>query len=426
MSLQESVKKLYEFRDFFFEDHSSELADKKTELLASELNKTLKLFVKEKDESDSCKNAESELLKAKALNVLPEYSPEAFEILTKLVKFHPRLVDALNELGLCFWKKGDVKAAKKCFENALREGKNAESLQNLSMILRQLGETPEEKQKNMLESLEKAKEAVEVNDDGKSWYIVGNANLSLFFSLNQSPNYLKESLLAYNHASQDKAMKCNPDLYYNWAMALKYDENYKLTLEKLELSIKYDPLWTKPQEELESLVNHLKNIQLMISTKGKLKSRKIREIISALKKELDNSNSTETFVNSIGRSETYQHSKISDLQEGSNTGKMLKGKVACHVYCSNSLPFTFCLLDEKENCFAVNVYNMAQGKGVIIGDSVIILDPHIQHFNFAFKDNTYAFSSIRVNSPLQLVANKRRFGRDTVATPQLSVIVKSD
>lgn len=66
---------------------------------------------------------ECELLKAKALNVLPDYNPEVQEILTKLVKFHPKLVEAWNELGTCFWKKGDIKAAKSCFENATKEVK---------------------------------------------------------------------------------------------------------------------------------------------------------------------------------------------------------------------------------------------------------------------------------------------------------------
>lgn len=37
------------------------------------------------------------------------------------MKFHPKLVEAWNELGTCFWKKGDIKAAKSCFESAIKE-----------------------------------------------------------------------------------------------------------------------------------------------------------------------------------------------------------------------------------------------------------------------------------------------------------------
>lgn len=47
---------------------------------------------------------------------------------------------------------------------------------------------------------------------------------------------------------------------------------------------------------------------------------------------------------------------------------------------------TFCMIDESETCFAVNVYNMVQGKGVIIGDSVCIVQPFVQHLDFNYKD----------------------------------------
>ena len=46
---------------------------------------------------------------------------------------------------------------------------------------------------------------------------------------------------------------------------------------------------------------------------------------------------------------------------------------------------TFCMLDEDETCLPVNVYNIAQGTGVKIGDSVAIPEPYIQHVNVNHK-----------------------------------------
>lgn len=120
------------------------------------------------------------------------------------------------------------------------------------MILRQIGQSPDDKLAKIHESLEKAKEAVNLNiQDGKSWCkyvssyllfkiylsmcdlisfisdekkyyiwlfkvkrkmfilrlfffhpldILGNAYLSLYFTTDQNPNLLKQCLSAYNHA----------------------------------------------------------------------------------------------------------------------------------------------------------------------------------------------------------------------------------
>jgi len=44
----------------------------------------------------------------------------------------------------------------------------------------------------------------------------------------------------------------------------------------------------------------------------------------------------------------------------------------------------FCLLDKTSTCFAVTVYNMADGQGVKIGDSVAIAEPFLQIVDVAF------------------------------------------
>lgn len=59
------------------------------------------------------------MLTGKALNVTPDYSPKAEELLSKAVKLEPTLVEAWNQLGEVYWKKGDVAAAHTCFSGAL-------------------------------------------------------------------------------------------------------------------------------------------------------------------------------------------------------------------------------------------------------------------------------------------------------------------
>lgn len=59
------------------------------------------------------------MLTGKALNVTPDYSPKAEELLSKAVKLEPTLVEAWNQLGEVYWKKGDIAAAHTCFSGAL-------------------------------------------------------------------------------------------------------------------------------------------------------------------------------------------------------------------------------------------------------------------------------------------------------------------
>lgn len=64
------------------------------------------------------------MLQGKTLNVLPSYSPEAEEALSKAVKLDPKLVEAWNQLGENYWKKGKVPLAKNCFTGALNHVRN--------------------------------------------------------------------------------------------------------------------------------------------------------------------------------------------------------------------------------------------------------------------------------------------------------------
>ena len=72
------------------------------------------------DQADKNSKAFYLYLRARALNVLPEVDPVAEESLSKALKLNPALIEAWNELGECLWKKGKVRDAKNCFENALK------------------------------------------------------------------------------------------------------------------------------------------------------------------------------------------------------------------------------------------------------------------------------------------------------------------
>ena len=79
-------------------------------------------------------------------------------------------MDAWISLGNCFWKKGDLLAAKNCFVECQEYGSSRKAVRCLSMLLRQMGSNPEEKSANIHLSLVKAKEALKLDiTDGESW-----------------------------------------------------------------------------------------------------------------------------------------------------------------------------------------------------------------------------------------------------------------
>ncbi|XP_039224069.1 tetratricopeptide repeat protein 5-like isoform X2 [Crotalus tigris] len=197
--LQELVDHLYHFRDHYFENHSVEDAGKKRQDVQEEMEKTLQ---KMEAIGLSEGRAYTLMLKGKALNVSTDYNAQSEELLSKAVKLDPELVEAWNQLGEVYWKKGDVSAAHTCFSGALSHRKNKVSLQNLSMVLRQLRtSSPDEHAQNVMDSVRQAKLAVQMDvRDGRSWYVLGNAYLSLFFNTGQNPKISQQALSAYAQA----------------------------------------------------------------------------------------------------------------------------------------------------------------------------------------------------------------------------------
>lgn len=71
---------------------------------------------------------------------------------------------------------------------------------------------------------------------------------------------------------------------------------------------------------------------------------------------------------------------------------MLKNYFENRLYIFLNLHFsTFCMIDSKENCIAVMIYNLADGKGVIIGDSVAIPEPYVSNQDFTYSDKVKLF-----------------------------------
>jgi hypothetical protein len=60
---------------------------------------------------------------------------------------------------------------------------------------------------------------------------------------------------------------------------LKYQEEYKLALESFSCAHALDPTWEVPQQSEKQLVKYLDSVQELASLKGKLKGKKLRQMV---------------------------------------------------------------------------------------------------------------------------------------------------
>jgi hypothetical protein len=60
---------------------------------------------------------------------------------------------------------------------------------------------------------------------------------------------------------------------------LKYEEEYKLALESFSRAQALDPTWKGPQQSETQFVKYLDSVQELVSLKGKLKVKKLQQMV---------------------------------------------------------------------------------------------------------------------------------------------------
>lgn len=115
------MESVYSFRDRYFENHKLEDAVNKNSEIEHLLEENLEIFNNHDKFVRDCERARYLYLKGKLLNVVPKYDKHAENLLSKAIKLNPKLLEAWNELGECYWKNDDLKKSVSCFEGALKE-----------------------------------------------------------------------------------------------------------------------------------------------------------------------------------------------------------------------------------------------------------------------------------------------------------------
>lgn len=429
----ERVDELYRFRDLYIEEHSVTKARQKPADVHKKMTEVLEVV--EQHQAALKNKAEYLMLKGKCLNVKSQFDEVAQEVLSKAVKLDPKHVEAWNILGEIYWKKGDIDSAKNCFVGALQHSTNKISLRNLSMVLRQFGNSREEKLQNINESVLKAKEAINLDiSDGTSWFVLGNAYLAQFFGGTQKEETIQSCLKAYSQAEKDLVAKSNPDLHFNRSMCYLYQSDFYAALASFSTAADLDPTWEMPLAKLEMIQGYLNSVSSMIATKcGMLGKNKLQKIVASISTDDLGPYGGGSYTSPLGKSVALDLRYLDKLHDGANQSVVISGKVIGSLSTDPAIPYTFVITDAKHNCIAVCLYNVSSSYGVKTGDSVAIPEPYLMSVHVQtnvmtsghdVKDIKYNF--IRVATPMVLVVNGKKLGIDKQAPTVLNVTAQSD
>lgn len=416
-NIKKLVDDLYNFRDRFFESHSIDEAKNRPALIKARMDEV----VKELDKADKSlkTNAEYLMLYGKALNVATKCSQKAEEMLCKAVKLDPLLTEAWTSLGECYWKNGDLNGAQNCFLSAVNHKKDKVSLRNLSMITRSMGSCVEEKYEKIQCSFDMAKEAVKMDlNDGLSWLTLGNAYIARYFITRQNPELMKQALSAFSKAERDPAVTNSYDLHFNKGTVHEYLENFEEALQSYSRTKELNPAFDEASKKEEKLVNYLKNFSTLVNTIGGIKKKQVKLLLKMIDHRKD------CMFHPYG--EELSIKSLAELSVGPNPKTLYVGRVVGSLNVDDPICFTFALIDAKETCVGVTLYNASRNWGVRIGDSILITEPNLKRHGFSYNENSFNFSSLRVESPCLIMVNGKVPNCDAMAPTILTQSVKSE
>ncbi|ETW04922.1 hypothetical protein H310_04022 [Aphanomyces invadans] len=384
------LDELYSIHDHFFSANKEE-KKLKLQALVDEVMALVDDVGMDRSNSRELK-ATAWYIQGKALEVFPEYNPSSEALLTKAAKLDPCNSDIWVSLGNCFWKKGDLEAAKNCFESCLDYGPSKHALRSLSMVLRKMGTNVEEKTSNIKASITHAKAALNLDiQDGESWYVMGNAYLALFFACSHSTVDLDRSLAAYARAEAGGAAN-NPDLHFNRANVHRYKEDYALAVQSFCKAHALDPS-LRAMAIVDGILRWTLRVSNLIHHKGRFKVTRIAQLASALPPVCEVQGRTRV--------------SISSLQQGHNEGKVVALKLLVDVVRGNEPPGCFVMMDEAQTCCAVSIYHLdsvAYTK-MTERDVFYVLDPFVKVVHLEYNCMSINYVCLHVAEPHLFLIN---------------------
>eukprot|EP00164_Ancoracysta_twista_P011941 GFYU01018598.1.p1 GENE.GFYU01018598.1~~GFYU01018598.1.p1 ORF type:complete len:439 (-),score=70.47 GFYU01018598.1:177-1493(-) len=333
-------------------------------------------------------------MQGKAFSCVETKLGDAITLLSKAVKLDPTIVDGWNALGQCFWKRSDLANARNCFKCAIDQKPTKESHQYLSQVLKHIGVGTEEESANIDASIDHAKKAIAMDmADSTSWYILGNAYMKQAFVSGEIETGLNAALKSYKQSEARCQDKPFADLHFNRANVYIYLEEYQSSVQELMKAHSLDP--TLPAMALLSdLESFFGKVQAMIAQKGKIKSRKLQQLLSGLASE------KASFTD-----ETRAEKLLSELSDGDNFGAVVHTKVVAVMSKPTDIPRCFVLCDTAGMFVCASIYGIADG-AIKVNDTLSICDPLRLTVKVSTNDTTHwSYDALKLKSVFLISIN---------------------
>ncbi len=327
---------------------------------------------------------------------------QAEELLGRAVKLDPLTGAAWNALAELYWSRGALGEARDCLEACLEiVPGDARSLRNLSLLLRKMGEGPEERVRLALASLARAKEAVALDAaDGESWYVLGNAYLSLFFAVSHDGRDLDRALKAYARAEQLAAKLEEPgDLYYNRAQVYGYLEDFAAARADYAQAQLLDPR-LPCEERVAAIARKAAASAELIAKKGHLKPKRLAAIVRTLGDDCAGDQQL-AFAPAQGAACARA---VADLAPGENRGRRIDLKVLGPLVRSSEPPVSFLAADRDGRLVGLSVYHLDASVLARVRpdrDRVTLLEPFLAEVDFQGA----SYTLLQLRYPMQFFVN---------------------
>lgn len=275
-------------------------------------------------------------------------------------------------LGICLWKKDNKNDAKSCLLESIKQKPNKEALCELSILTRQIISKDQKLSTSIDESINLAKQAIQLDlSYHKSWYVLGNANCTRFFSVTQDIADLNKAFAAYKRAEILVNGDKNPDLYFTKGNVSRYLQHYDVALKSYHRARELDESLAQvtdgPISEIIAFQNRLYET---------FSEKADASVISKSKREIAAAPFTKGAVT------------IDKLQAGLNKKALFAGLVIRLIPngSDNMPPSTYLCMDAAGTACAVSLYNMGQDGNNLTNKIITIMDPLVIDTNL-YKDN---------------------------------------